>query len=892
MSIKEKIKKYFSKRGRVLTSVFLAMFFLLSLFPAGQKIFSVNNEGNYLYGDETAYDSVSGYDFVLIIDESGSMKKNDPNDLRKDAAKLFVYLAEVMNKGNRVLVSGFGETTNIYAPMIDITDNQAEISTAIDRIRSDQGLTDMKGALEKIKLALDERNEKQNTIVIFLTDGALTLDDIPPAGTGDDKQTRNKPEKPSGREGDDQQGPVNPEDPNIFANGATGVEKTSFAEEVATPATYLEEYKQMLIDLCYNYKDSGIIIHPIAFTKETDVAILEQMAFITGGICWKPQQASDLKDSFLEILANITSRFIKTEEQSGSESLTGEFDIKDYINELIVLSSKNNFTSDPGIEILKPSGDEAVYDEYFEEKIFKIVKINSLQPGQWKYSISGDGIFIYDIGDSTVREPEFDAYTAGVEIPLVIDISKILDPEGENSTDDFTVKALVTDPEGTASADIVMNDSASGNDTVASDGNFAGVFKNTEQQGYYNLSFSILNEPTGSTLHKNASFAVYKLPVRLGALSPSDNYFKTGSEVAVSAEIKAEDNPAAGDIDYKDYAVSTIVTSEEGTFEQELVLFDNGQGADSIAGDGIYTSTFKKTDINGKYIIKYFIQDILKMDIFAFTGLQTAFYIKDAPEILLEITNNPFTGEDTIIRASFEDLSEGEFKYSLVAPDGSEASGGLLDNGSVANGDEIQGDGIYSMILKGLGSTGKYDLSIEGLSSLAGGDIPLSIKQSFSKDFEVSGIADTLELDKKPGFVEITFDVVSTSDKDATISISTDEPGNTPFRTMAIIGDGKILAGKENKIVLRLELDDEIKPGEYATTIPLELDNTYLKNIDLTLTVPGRQISSLLLIVINAGAAVIVALILLLYFFYIKPKRKNALNTKANEVEVVKKSKK
>ena len=182
-----------------------------------------------------------------------------------------------------------------------------------------------------------------------------------------------------------------------------------------------------------------------------------------------------------------------------------------------------------------------------------------------------------------------------------------------------------------------------------------------------------------------------QLPVRLESLSPSGDYFKTGSEVAVSAELKAEDSPAAGDIDYKDFAVSTMITSEDGTFEQELVLFDNGRGADSTAGDGIYTSTFKKTGINGKYNIKYFIQDVLKMDIFAFTGLQTDFYIKDAPEILLEITNNPFAGEDTIIRASFEDLGEGEFKYSLVAPDGSESSGGLLDNGSSANGDESQG---------------------------------------------------------------------------------------------------------------------------------------------------------------------------------------------------------
>lgn len=53
-------------------------------------------------------------DLVLVIDESGSMRQNDPGNKRIDAAKLFVELNEILTDGNRVSVVGFGEQTNIY----------------------------------------------------------------------------------------------------------------------------------------------------------------------------------------------------------------------------------------------------------------------------------------------------------------------------------------------------------------------------------------------------------------------------------------------------------------------------------------------------------------------------------------------------------------------------------------------------------------------------------------------------------------------------------------------------------------------------------------------------------------------------------------------------------
>jgi len=110
----------------------------------------------------------TAFDFVLIIDESGSMKQNDLENKRIDAAKLFVELNEILTKGNRVSVIGFGKQTNIYIEPTEIGKNKTEIMEAISSIKSNQALTDMKLALEDVKAMLDERVKRNRTIIIFL----------------------------------------------------------------------------------------------------------------------------------------------------------------------------------------------------------------------------------------------------------------------------------------------------------------------------------------------------------------------------------------------------------------------------------------------------------------------------------------------------------------------------------------------------------------------------------------------------------------------------------------------------------------------------------------------------------------------------------------------------
>ena len=74
--------------------------------------------------------------------------------------------------------------------MADISGNEKSISAAISKIKSDQDITDMKGALAKIKLILDSRETKNKTVVIFLTDGSLTVDDIPAPAQDEQKPPR------------------------------------------------------------------------------------------------------------------------------------------------------------------------------------------------------------------------------------------------------------------------------------------------------------------------------------------------------------------------------------------------------------------------------------------------------------------------------------------------------------------------------------------------------------------------------------------------------------------------------------------------------------------------------------------------------------------------------
>ena len=134
--------------------------------------FGVSNTATALLDDAVEYGAAGktiNVDVALVIDSSGSMSWNDPNDLRKDAAKYFVDLLSV---GDWVAVVDFDEYVVVWKHLTNIT-NQAvknEIKAAIDKVDS-HGWTNIGGGLLAGYNELNSVQTGNRKAAILLTDG-------------------------------------------------------------------------------------------------------------------------------------------------------------------------------------------------------------------------------------------------------------------------------------------------------------------------------------------------------------------------------------------------------------------------------------------------------------------------------------------------------------------------------------------------------------------------------------------------------------------------------------------------------------------------------------------------------------------------------------------------
>jgi len=107
-------------------------------------------------------------DVALVIDESLSMRRTDPEGLRVEAAKTFVQLARRSSRIRRIAIVAFN---NKARTLVSLTaPAEADIlNAAIGRIRA-FGQTDMDGALKEA-LAAFKRSTTRAKAVVLLTDG-------------------------------------------------------------------------------------------------------------------------------------------------------------------------------------------------------------------------------------------------------------------------------------------------------------------------------------------------------------------------------------------------------------------------------------------------------------------------------------------------------------------------------------------------------------------------------------------------------------------------------------------------------------------------------------------------------------------------------------------------
>lgn len=179
-------------------------------------------------------------DVVLVLDNSGSMKKNDPRFLATKAVREFVSRLE---EETRLGIIIFDQDVHLAMPLAHISDQSREqIADSIDRLDYGGLFTDSPAAIERAIYELKSNGrEDAQKFIIFITDGIVD----------------------TGNEGKD-------------------LEKTRWLRE----------------DLAPDAADADIRIFGIAFTEEADFQLIQSLAQKTGGEYYRALEPEDLQPVF------------------------------------------------------------------------------------------------------------------------------------------------------------------------------------------------------------------------------------------------------------------------------------------------------------------------------------------------------------------------------------------------------------------------------------------------------------------------------------------------------------------------------------------------------------------------------------------------------------------
>lgn len=182
-------------------------------------------------------------DVFIVLDNSGSMKKNDPQFLASQAVNEFINR---MDENSRVAVIIFDQAVKLAVPLTEVnTQNRQTILSSLESINYKGQFTDSPAAIERAIYDLKSNGrEEAKKLIIFMTDGIVD--------TGNAEQD-------------------------------------------------LEKSRWLKQDLAADAADSEIQIFGIAFTEKADFQLIQSLAQKTDGEYYRALQPEDLANVFEQI---------------------------------------------------------------------------------------------------------------------------------------------------------------------------------------------------------------------------------------------------------------------------------------------------------------------------------------------------------------------------------------------------------------------------------------------------------------------------------------------------------------------------------------------------------------------------------------------------------------
>lgn len=186
-------------------------------------------------------------DVVLVLDNSGSMKKNDPNFLTSEAVREFI---SGQDRSTRIAIIIFDQDVDVEVQLTPISmETREKVLESLKKINYRGLFTDSPSAIERAiyELKNNDRPEAQK-VIIFMTDGIV---------------------------------------------------------DTGKPEADLERSKWLKDSLAADAADNDIKIFGIAFTEQADFQLIQSLSQKTGGEYYRVLKAEDLQHVFTQINENI-----------------------------------------------------------------------------------------------------------------------------------------------------------------------------------------------------------------------------------------------------------------------------------------------------------------------------------------------------------------------------------------------------------------------------------------------------------------------------------------------------------------------------------------------------------------------------------------------------------
>jgi len=275
-------------------------------------------------------------DVAIIMDTSGSMKKNDPNKLRREAAKMFVALLDRKDRVSLVSFSGRAYPITRFLSLNE-RKNEQKLLKSIDKLIANGKYTNLHDALQRGYELLTSKNKKGHAKhIILMSDGKMDLGN----------KERN-----------------------------------------------LRLLEKTLEELTPKLAQENIKVHTVAFTKKAYIPLLKLAAEDTDGqfvLLNTPQGIHQVFETLFE-RAKLPEMLPLREDS---------FILDKAVKEITVVASKfkpySNITlaSPDGTDISKTHHDKNV--KWFSAKQFDLITIKKPAKGYWlvKYSEGGNKAYI------------------------------------------------------------------------------------------------------------------------------------------------------------------------------------------------------------------------------------------------------------------------------------------------------------------------------------------------------------------------------------------------------------------------------------------------------------------------------------------------------------------